>query len=74
MSIRDEQFLGARDCLREVRVVGRHDYPVKERGRINDVWLAECDTKLLNPLSGPLPERGKPSGGSKVKALVFQAM
>jgi hypothetical protein len=73
VSIRDEQFLGARDGLREVRVVGRHDYPVKERGRINDVWLAECDTKSLNPSAGRF-RRGKPSGGSKVKALVFQAM
>jgi Lsr2 len=40
----------SRDDLPEVRAwLAGHGYPIKDRGRINDVWLADYDTKSPNP-------------------------
>jgi hypothetical protein len=40
----------SRDDLPEVRAwLAGHRYPIKDRGRINDVWLADYDTKSPNP-------------------------
>jgi hypothetical protein len=66
----------SRDDLPEVRAwLGEHGYPIKDRGRINDVWLADYDIKSPNP-----PQQA--AGGDKqpkrkvttVAAPVFQAV
>jgi hypothetical protein len=65
----------ARDDLREVRAwLAGHGYPVKDRGRINDVWLADYDTKSPNPPQQAAATEEKPRDQFKVKAPVFQAV
>jgi hypothetical protein len=65
----------SRDDLREVRAwLAGHGYPVKDRGRINDVWLADYETKSPNPPQQAAAVGEKPKRRSKVKAPVFQAV
>ena len=71
----------SRGDLAEVRAwLGEHGYPVKERGRIPDAWVADFDTKSPNP-----PQDGEPTvveaseaehleRRSGVDAAVFEAM
>ena len=64
-----------RDDLHEVRAwLAGHGYPVKERGRINDVWLADYDTTSPNPPQQAAAAEEKPRDQFKVKAAVFQAV
>jgi hypothetical protein len=63
----------SRNDLREVRAwLARHGYPVKDRGRINDAWLADYDTTSPNPPQ-QAAEQEKPKRRSTVTAPVFQA-
>ena len=63
----------SRDDLREVRAwLAKHGYPVKDRGRINDVWLADYDSKSPNPVQPAAEE--KPKRKSTVTAPVFRAV
>jgi hypothetical protein len=69
----------ARGDLGEARAwLAEHGYPVKERGRIPDAWVADFDTRSPNP-----PEQAEPTvveaeetkrNGSTVEAPVFQAV
>ena len=71
----------SRQDLAEVRAwLAEHGYPVKERGRIPDAWVADYDTKSPNP-----PQQAEPTAVqasedeqhrrmSRVEAPMFQAV
>jgi Lsr2 len=70
----------SRQDLAEVRAwLAGHGYPVKDRGRIPDAWVADFDTKSPNP-----PQHAEPTAveareaeqprKSAVEAPVFQAV
>jgi hypothetical protein len=64
-----------RDDLREARAwLAEHGYPIKERGRINDAWLADYDAKSPYPPQQSAAEEETPNRRSKVQAPVFQAV
>lgn len=46
---------------------------MKERGRINDAWLADYDTKSPNPPQ-QAADQEKPKRQSEVTAPTFQAV
>jgi nucleoid-associated protein Lsr2 len=68
----------SRQDLAEVRAwLAEHGYPVKERGRIPDAWVADYDTKSPNPPQQGEPtavEAQQPSRAPAVEAPVFQAV
>ena len=71
----------SRQDLAEVRAwLAEHGYPVKERGRIPDAWVADYDTKSPNPPQQAEPtavqasenKQHRPMSG--VEAPMFQAV
>ena len=71
----------SRQDLAEVRAwLAEHGYPVKERGRIPDAWVADYDTKSPNPPQQAEPtavqasKDGQHRRMSGVEAPMFQAV
>ena len=71
----------SRQDLAEVRAwLAEHGYPVKERGRIPDAWVADYDTKSPNPpqqaesTAVQASEDEQHRRMSRVEAPMFQAV
>jgi hypothetical protein len=69
----------SRQDMGEIRAwLQSNGYPVKERGRVPDVWVADFEAKTPNPpqvVSEAAVEDKQPKGKSKtVEAPVFQAV
>lgn len=65
----------SRGDLGEVRAwLVEHGYPVKERGRIPDAWVADFDMKSPNPPEQVTSEAEEPKHTSTVEAPAFQAV